>query len=270
MTVTVKENGRKSPNWSLEGDMWGKMTLNDLLTMTKKALLTISSDVLREEQAEGFDKNPITLVDGSHNKKVEDVNPLGKIQFVSRQNLREVIKYAFDAVWERSPVLTGQYLTSNVVTYNGTQVANSPASLEKWLDKQTFSDRDKIRIVNTAPYARKLELEGVRADSTRVKWGKGSSHSKGRTNGKGKIRIPNGAYTLATKAIKAKYGRNAFIKFELMSGSTIGLVGEGRVRLTGKDSKENRSKMGKSPMTYVYPSILIFAFDASATPGGKQ
>jgi hypothetical protein len=63
---------------------------------------------------------------------------------------------------------------------------------------------------------------------------------------------------MATKSIKAKYGKAAFIKFELLLGSTIGLVGPGRVRKTGLD-------IGRP---YVYPSILIYAFDTSATPSG--
>jgi hypothetical protein len=258
ISVNVKENGRKSPNWNIHADMHGEQTLADLLRFTKNALLTISSDVLREEQGRGFDQNPLRLVDGSHTKALQDVNPLGKIQYVARQNLREIIEYSFQAVWDRSPVLTGEYLKSNVVTYNGRQVANSPDTLKRWLESQSFRDNDKIRIVNTAPYARKLELEGVRSDSTRVKWGKPSKNSKGRPNGKGQVRKPNGAYTMATKSIKAKYGKAAFIKFELLLGSTIGLVGPGRVRKTGLD-------IGRP---YVYPSILIYAFDTSATPSG--
>lgn len=258
MTVEVKENGRKSPTWKLEGDLWGSMTLHDLMNMTKNALIIISSDALKEEQAKGFDRNPLRLVDGNHKKDIQDVNPFGKIQYVARQDIKEIVEYAYKAVFDRSPILTGEYISSNVVTYNGRQVANSPASLHKWIEGQNFNDKDKIRIVNTAPYARKLELEGVRSDSTRVKWGKGSKYSKGRKNGLGQVRTPNGAYTLAAKAVTAKYGRNAFIKFELMSGSTIGLVGPGRVRKTGKDINK----------PYVYPSILIYAFDTSATPSG--
>lgn len=258
MTVEVKENGRKSPTWSLQGDLYGNLTLHDLLTMTKKALIAISSDALREEQSQGFDREPLRLVDGSPSKQVQDVNPLGKIQYIARQNIRDVIVYAYEAVMERSPFLSGEYLESNVVTYNGRQVANTLAGVKQWLETQTFNNKDKIRILNTAPYARKLELRGIRKGVTHPKWGAPSRHSKGERNSQGQVRKPNGAYTLAEKAIKAKYGRNAFIKYELMLGSTIGLTGEGRVRKTGADKGR----------PYVYPSILIYAFDTSATPEG--
>ena len=262
MTVNVKENGRKSPEWKLMSDLSGELTLHDLLKFTKNALILISSDALREEQGKGFDKFPLRLVDSSPSKEVADVNPLGKIQYIARQNLREVILYAYQAVWERSPVgKKSEYINSNVVTYNGRQVANNMDSLTRWLNSQTFNDKDKIRIVNTAPYARKLELLGVRRgvpSSQGIKWGKPSRNSKGIKNSAGQVRQPNGAYTLATKAVKAKWGRNAFIKYELLLGTTIGLTGVGRVRKTGKD-------IGRP---YVYPSILIYAFDAS-TPTGS-
>jgi hypothetical protein len=260
VTVSVKENGRRPPNWSVNADIDGEWTLANLLAFTKGALIQIASDALKEEQSKGFDKQPLTIVDGKYNRAIQTVSPLGKIQFVARQNISELVIYAYDAVYSRSPVDTGEYRNSNVVTYNGRQVANSPDSLRTWLKNQTFNDRDKIRIVNTAPYARKLELEGVRQGKTRLKWGKpGKKGYKGITNSKGNVRKPNGAYTLATKAIKAKYGRNAFIKYELLLGSTIGLVGPGRVRKTGID-------IGRP---YVYPSILIYAVDASY-PGSNQ
>jgi hypothetical protein len=261
VSINVKENGRHPPSWNVQSDRDGKWTLADLLKFTKGALIHIASDALKQEQARGFDKKPLTIVDGKYNRPVETVNPLGKIQFVARQNLQEVILYAYDAVYSRSPVDTGEYRNSNVVTHNGRQVANSPESLKAWLKYAEFSDKDKIRITNTAPYARKLELQGVRFGVTKRKWGKPGKkgYKTSYMNSKGQVRKPNGAYTLATKAIKAKYGRNALIKYELMLGSTIGLTGPGRVRKTGID-------IGRP---YVYPSILIYAVDASGPTTGS-
>ena len=260
VTMNVKENGRKAPTWTIANDINGKMTLADLLHFTKGALIHIASDALKEEQARGFDKNPIRIVDGKFNRPEKDVHPLGKIQYVSHENFAEVILYAYEAVLIRSKVKTGQYYESNVITYNGNQVAKTMASLKSWLKGRTFTDKDKVRITNTAPYARKLELEGVRFGKTRRKWGKPGKkgYKTGIMNSKGQIRKPNGAYTLATKAIKAKYGKNAFIKYELMLGSTIGLVGPGRVRKTGVDIGQ----------PYVYPSILLYAVDASGPTKG--
>lgn len=268
LTIKVKEKGRTSPFWNLQGDLWGNLTFQDLLVLTKKALITISSDVLREEQGRGFDLKPLVLVDGKFNKDVGDVSPLGKIQYVSRQDIREVVEFAFQKVFELSPVLTGEYLDNNAVYLNGQYVADSPASVKSWLDGVSFKNGDKVRIVNLAPYARKLELEGVRSDTTRVKWGKGSKRGLGRKNDQGKVRIPNGAYTVASRLIKRQWGRNAFIKFELMSGSSMGLTSEARRRQTGKDGSGALGKGKGRP--YVYPSILIYAFETSGPDKGTM
>jgi hypothetical protein len=251
--VSVVEKGKKSPDWKITNDLDGTWTLNDLLKFAKNALITISSDVLKEEQAKGFDKNPILLVDGKFGTSVDNVKPLGKIQYIAKQNVKNIVMFAYEAVLKRSPEDTGRYLNSNVVTYNGNQVANNLQGLKSWLARTEFGEKDKIRIVNTAPYARKLELQGVRKGVRSPKMGKFVRGSTQRPNQNGQIKKPNGAYTLATKAIKAKYGKAVFIKFELLLGSTIGLVGAGRVRKTGKD-------IGRP---YVYPSILIWVFDAS-------
>lgn len=260
-TITVKDNGNKGPAWSLHSDIKGDWTLGDLLHFTKNALIHIAYDALKEEQGKGFDKNPITIVDGKFGKNVNDVNPLGKIQYVSHVgNIAEIIRYAFEAVWSRSPQgRKSEYLSSNVVVYNGRQVAKDPATLETWLKSTSIKDGDKIRIVNTAPYARKLELQGVRYGVTKRKFGKASKKNLQTANSKGQVKKPNGAYALSAKSIKAKYGRNAIIKFDLMLGSSLGLNGPGRVRKTGRDRGR----------PYVYPTILIYAVDASGPTTGS-
>lgn len=260
VTVNVKENGKSPNKYSLMADLDGEVTLAQLFKFTKGALIGIATDALKEEQGFGFDKKPLTLVDGKPNRDINDVNPLGKIQYIARQDLAEIITYAYDAVFARSPRgRKGQYVSSNLVTYNGVQVANSPSSLKSWLDGKSFQDKDKIRITNATPYARKLELQGVRFGVVRRRFGKPGKkgYVSSTTNAAGQVRKPNGAYTIAAKAIKAKYGRNTFIKYELMLGSDLGLTG---VRKTGFD-------IGRP---YVYPSILIYAFDTSTPDKGTQ
>jgi hypothetical protein len=251
ISVSAKERGRKKQPLSLVGgEIGAAAALEDLFQFTKTSLIAISTEVVNEEIQKGFDKNPLRLVDGNPRKDVMDVNPLGSIRYVSRQNIKEIVLYSYQAVIERSPVDTGDYIRSNVVTYNQVPVASTMSELQRWLENKNFADGDKIRILNTVPYARKLELRGTVKGGGRTKWGKPSRNSKGEKNSLGQVRKPNGAYTLATKAIKAKYGKSSFVKYELMLGSTIGLPG---TRKTGKD-------IGRA---YVYPSILIYAFDTS-------
>lgn len=261
--VSVKENGRGgSQKWSLSADQDGEWTLQDLLTFCKQSLITIASDALKEEQYKGFDKNPLTLVDRKPSKDINSVSPLGQIQFISRQDIGEIILYTYQAVWDRSPVLTGEYKDSNILFYNGSVVATNLQDVKAWVKDRSFNDSDKIRIVNLAPYARKLELNGVTDAGSSRKWGKpGKAYYKSsHFNDKGQVRKPNGVYALATAAVRRKYGRNVSVKNELVLGSTMGLAGPGRVRKTGS---KNGAKLGGVGTPYVYPSILLYVFDSS-------
>jgi hypothetical protein len=264
IAYSVKESGRRAPSWDLENDLDGSATLADILRFTKGALIKISSDVLKEEQALGFDKNPTLIVDGKYNKKVDQVNPLGKIQYVARQPLKQLILDTYDAIRFRTKIVTGEYGKNNIVTFNGLQVANNLASLKKWLDsKNNFENRDIIRFINTAPYARKLERLGVTAQRTKIKQEshkRATAKNRGRTFGRKAVLIPNGVYALAFKAIQSKYKNNAFIRFRLVQGSDLGLVGPGRVYKTGKTKGR----------PYLYPSILISAVEAGMTDGKKS
>lgn len=269
ITVKVKENGRGgSQKWSLDADRDGEWSVADLLVFCKKSLVTISSEALKEEQYKGFDKNPLTLVDRKPSKDINSVSPLGQIQFISRQSIGDILLYAYQAVWDRSPVDTGEYKNSNVLYYNDKSVATDLEQVKAWVKDRNFYDKDKLRIVNTAPYARKLELNGVTSEGSSRKWGKaGKAYDKSsQKNSKGQVRKPNGAYALATKAVKAKYGRNVLVKNELILGSTIGLTGPGRERLTSPKGRGG-SELGGKGTTYVYPSILLYVFDSSMPEG---
>jgi hypothetical protein len=258
VSYSVKESGKNAPNWDLSSDLDGQKTLADLLRFTKGALIRISTDVLREEQSNGFDKKPTLIVDGKFNRTIDQVNPLGKIQYVARSSLRELIVDTFDAIRFRTKVVTGEYGRNNIVTFNGYQVANSRESLNRWLDnKGSFEGKDIIRFINTAPYARKLERWGVTAQRTKTKTKKKDKRYSAFMN---QVQVPNGTYALAYKAIQSKYKNNSFIRFRLVSGSDLGLVGAGRVYKTGK----TRGK------PYLYPSILISAVEAGITDGKVQ
>lgn len=261
VSISIKEtgSGRDNANFSLESDLKGEVSLLDFLRFTKTALLTIASDVLQEEQAKGFDKNPIVVVDGSQNKPVASVNPLGKIEFISSAvTSLEIIESIYLEIFKRSKFVTGTYIQNNYVFYNGTPVANSYTELKTWINSSPkISPTDIIRIVNVVPYARKLERHGVSAQRTKQKHVKSRDQKKrsGET-----ILGANGTYFLASRAALKGFKQNVKIKFEFVVGSTLPPGVFPKTSNAGKSlgthfkpKKGSGAKVGP----YLYPSIKI-------------
>ncbi len=259
VAVSVTENGRKAPNWSLEGDLRGEFSLADFLAFTKQSLIVIADTALREEQALGFDPNPVVAVDGRVGKPVIDVSPLGTLEFTARADLSTVLKETYQKILDKSPVLTGEYKAHNYVFLNGNQVAKDMASLDSWLGTNpNFQDKDLIRFVDTEPYARKLERLGVTYGNEKYSSRSSRTVTSKRKNRGTVVRYnqPNGVYYLTARAIRTKYKRNSIIRFEFISGTQLGIADKGfddRSRVfTGKRLKKNQ--LGRA---YLYPSIVI-------------
>lgn len=245
VNIEVKENGRKAPKYTLESDINGEVTLETLFAFTKGALQTIAYSVLSEEQAKGFPKNPVTLVDGDHNKKIENVFPLGRIEFLKQVELDKILLLIYETLLERSPVLTGAYKSSHVVSYNGKQIANSMDSLKSWLKSNPdITDKDKIRFVDTQFYAGKLERYGKTNEN---QGGDPNYREVKRKDKKTKlpmmVKKPNGAYYIAARTAKRLYGKNVYITFEWQPGANLGLP-----------------KYANARHDYVYPTILVYIF----------
>lgn len=240
--MTIKEGGVVTESRGYLRD--SEMELEDLLKWTKSQLIVIADQVLKEEQAQGFDKMPIMLVDGRRNKDILSVSPLGKIEFIARQEFGQILKEAYTALLELSKVLTGRYIKSHYVFQNGIQVATDLSSLETWIAKADFKDKDVIRIVNIQPYARRLELLGVTSTRQQAR-----RDDPGRRRGKktgSTIKVPNGAYQLTSRRIKAKYKQNALIRFTFLPGSSLGLAG---------NFKSGRKNSVGRP--YLYPTLVF-------------
>ena len=241
--LTVTENGRKRPGYTVDSDLHGEMTLKDLLDWTKSALIVTADTVLKEEQAAGFDKNPVVIVDGAKNRAVASVHPLGQITFTSKQQFGwTILLEAYEGLLERSKVLTGAYKSSHYVAWNGKQVANDLGSLKQWIEgNPEFKEGDIIRIVDIQPYARRLEMLGVRAGKTQNR--RVEKKSKGAPTGRF-YKKPNGAYQLTYRQVLNKYKNNVAIRFEFITGFQIGVAG---VFKTGRKGQAGR--------TYLYPSL---------------
>ncbi len=251
--IQVSENGKKSPNWSLDADLDGVYTIEDLLAFTKKSVIAIFGEVLDEEQAAGFPKNPVIVVDGKHNKSPFDVNPLGRIEAISPVNLEEIILPMYQLLLELSPVgKTGQYKNSHLVFFNLERVASNQEELISWMKTNpNVKDGDKIRFVDIQPYAGRLERYGITRDASGNRNNKNTkvSNSKDRkTKQITQVRKPNGVYKQTEQIMKRKFGKNSLIQFEFVPGSQF-----------------NLPRYPNSKHEYVYPTILVYVFTSGLT-----
>ena len=247
--LQVYEQGRRKPEITLQSDLNGEMTLQELLEYTKASLIVIADAILEEEQAAGFDKKPVVTVDGRTGKPVSAVSPLGSIEFTARADIKDIILETYEALVGRSKVKTGLYVRSHYVFQNGSQVATDYQSLRAWLNVAEFADKDKIRIVNIQPYARRLERLGVTAQRQQNKLREKKTRGKGAHGPYLLYATPNGAYALTVRAVKTKYKRNSQIKFAYISGSDLGLAGTFK-----SGGRRGRNSAGRP---YLYPSIVI-------------
>lgn len=253
VSLTVYEKGKRKPEYTIESNIRGELTAAELLSLIKNTIVAVAKDAKREETARGFDPRARIVVDNKFNRVEEDVKPTGKIEYIARQDLREILQFSYDKIINLTRIITrtGNYAKNNVVLYNNVEVARNPADFKKFLDfKRDFKNNDRIEFVNIAPYANKQELEGL------VKGGGRTARIKPKKGTEGPARLvrkPNGVYFLAHRSIKEKYKGNSFIKYQPILGQEIGLTspprgsGVGRIRQTGKSAGR----------TYVYPAILI-------------
>lgn len=261
VTYQVIDKGKNATGFNLDNDINGAATLEDLLKFTKRALILISGDALKEEQSRGFDKNPTLIVDNKFNSQVDNVKPLGKIEYVARAEFKMMILETYRKIMYYSKVKTGRYLNSNVVTYNGTMVATNIISLENWLKTKTeFSDRDIIRFVNFQPYARKLETLGVTRQRSQ---GKPKRVLRKKKRGKKMVTLPNGAYAMAFMSVKRRFKKNVFIGMDLLPGNKLGLNSQ-----EGKFKGKKAKREGYWGQPYIYPTIILRAVSAGLTDAG--
>lgn len=254
--VTVFERGKRAPQFELNVDPDGEADFKSNLLLLKNVLISTATTVLKEEQAMGFDKDPVVKVDNRFGKTEAQVNPLGQIEYIARQDAKEILILAYRMILEKSRVLTGRYLRSNVVLFNGLEVANDWGEFDSWIKGvKSFKESDTVIFVNTAPYANKLELDGVTKE-------KGINRRivtvKPDKNRQRRVRKPNGVYHLTYRALKRKYKNNSIIREGVITGDKLGLTnpekgsGIGRVRQLGPSKGR----------PYVYPTITIYLKEA--------
>lgn len=199
-----------------------KQDLEDMLKDIKQFMIEISKEVLTEEQGRGFDKNPTTLVDG-RKKPVSSVNYLGKIEHIASQNIDVMVKDVYSMIQEKSKVVTGLYKSLNYVLLDNKIIATNEGELTTFFESPPlFFPGSRITFVNIAPYAQRMELQGVTKGRVSMKVGKSRDKREER---KGvMVRKPNGVYALSSRAAKRKYGKLARVKFELLPSDYLGFT----------------------------------------------
>lgn len=260
LDYSVYEKGKKSPQFKVGTDLSGEISLEEFLDFTKRSLIIIADTVLKEEQSKGFPKDPVVVVDGRKNKPIIDVSPLGKLQFIAKQDaLNDIVLEIYDAILKRSPIDDGNYFNGNIVLYNGRVVATSKPELLAWAqgdEAQNIKGTDIIRFVNVLPYAGRLERAGIRAGSrgTRTVKSRDKQQRSGPT-----VSAPNGAYYLASRSARKKSKFNSKIYFEFIPGTQLGLQNLPTRTKAGKSLRKT-FKPGPSQKyfgSYVYPSIRV-------------
>ena len=253
ISIAVSDNDPDAPTWKLENDLQGKATVLDFKTYIQRSQWMIAGQVLEEEQAKGFDKEPRVRTDNKWGKDPRNVKFMGKIEFFSRRDISESLIDAYELVRERSVVVSGQYLASHYVFLNGTKIAMSASELKMWLatSSDTLKDGDKIRIVNVTPYAARIEIRGGR----KALRGK----NKGRNQSMQKNSFGSGVYALAARAINTRYKAQGKIKFEMIPNGYAGVYVEASARFRNSyiddNIRGNRRNRFNGP--YVYPSITF-------------
>lgn len=255
----LEGSGRKKlSSYSVTQDIKGELTGLEIIHRIQEYVSDTARAALKEEQAKGFEKNPIIIVDGKKGKSMDDVNPWGKIEIETRQEVRSILLEIFAEIIKKSKVVTGQYKNSFWVMFNNSVIARSEPEFKTFLAnlKKDFEKDDEFVFINTAPYANFLEKEGITSDSgfrpvrvrlRRKREGKGFVGPLQKT-----IRQPNGVMTMSMRLINKKYKNQARIKYVQVFGGSIGLTSPP----AGSGVGRTRRKKGKGQgRPYMYPAI---------------
>ncbi len=198
----------------------------------KAATIETAFNVLAQEGARGFDTEPVVITDGVVRRDPNQVKPFGKIEFVARTQIADAVLWALTELQKKSPVLTGRYASSHTVMINNAEVqGNIRVALTK------VKVGDKVQIVNTQPYARKIESATASKKTGRTKRRALSKQAKG------------GVYRPVLRMIVRRWGKSVYVDFKYVKlnlGVKVwGLQGGGK----------NRKKVQRDQ---IYPALQFF------------
>jgi hypothetical protein len=167
-------------------------------------------------------------VDGVLSVAEEMVKPDGIIKY-NYNRLDLVVQFAMETLFEKSPVLSGDYRNAHTIFMNGVEVSNLA----------DYKSGYEIVILNPLPYARKIEI------------------------GKMKMTVPgtDQVYHQAEQIVKSKYDNFAKIAFDyrgVVDGIVFGKSGPRPKRTgpkPGRESKRPAAAQNRSDLRY--PALVI-------------
>jgi hypothetical protein len=148
------------------------------------------AELAREAKAEaeqinraalGRDVESKTFVDGREGAPLESVKPYGTIVHLFAVHVAAV-DFAYETILSLSPIYTGRYKDSHILMVNGVETAGPV----------TPGVDDEIALVNTQPYARRLE------------------------HGWSKRQAPDGIYEVAFPIVRRRFGGIVRVDFTYM------------------------------------------------------
>lgn len=273
--VKVTDNQKGARPRQFVRDFDGKQTLKDMAKTFKENHIIIAREVLREEQAKGFDKNPRVRIDNKFDRPLGVLKPFGKVEYFAKVDVSFALINIYEELERRSPVVTGTYRRGNVLLYNNVVVGDSLSQVKRFLlslsKGKGFSENDIFLFVNVRPYARKLEYLGIRRGVSGKSKGRnfsGGSKSRKRRSDGIRLKVPNGTYFLTHRLARRKFKQLAkSIKFSFIPGnnSLFSVSSSGGLRTTFAGGRK-----GAAGRPYLYPSIKITLSGKGITSGSKK
>lgn len=194
---------------------------------------------------EGFDNRPTVVVDGKYKRPVEEVKPYGKVAFVGRSDMVDVVRFALTELQKKSPVRTGRYASSHTVLIDGKEVEG-----DIWAAVANAGETSRVQIVNTQPYARKLEGQAANKKTGRGKRKPSSAKAKG------------GIYRPVLRALVARYSKSMFFDFKMVKlnlGVKVwGNQGGGRRKSKVLQAALGNYKVKRVQRDQVYPALQFY------------
>lgn len=208
--------------------------------------IDVAEKTLVAEVGRGFDNQPEVITDGVLRRDFAQVKPFGKIEFVARANLLEIVQWIMAELFRRSPVKTGRYRQSHILLINGVEARGN------WgVALQQAKAGDRIQVVNSQPYARKLE--GATANR---KTGRGKRKPTSR-------QAPGGIYRPTLSALIQRWGKTILADYTMVKlnlGVKVWGDQGGRYKRIGKGRSARTIKVGtvkRVQRDQVYPAITI-------------
>lgn len=164
----------------------------------QKALVKVVNEELGRVKREANPSGTEQYVDGVKDKRIKDIEPFGNALFLFSY-WEEIVAFALESVRAVSPVRSGEYKQRHAI-YADDELVASPALV---------GGATRVAIVNTASYARRLEIPS--------KWWFKNSGKKGAVRGWSvQPQVPqpkDSIYHNAAMTVRRKYGNIVFVKY---------------------------------------------------------